>query len=170
MSEKLTIEATTEQLELATVMVEVNGTRDLRGLLARLDDEIRGLASDVTRLTSDKPEVRDTAELDRVRRRLEILRTAHTAAVRREATERIGRYAKEQPALDRAKQLEVAIGDVSTLLVDALISADIGNWETAVEKVKAASKRLADGKNLAELMFDNKLRAEKGAQMALPGV
>ena len=121
-------------------------------------------------MTSDKPEVRDTAALDKVRLRLDILTRCHTAAVRREATERLGRYAKEQPALDRTKQLEVAFGDVGALLVDALIKAEGGDWETVVAKVKAAAKRLSDGKNLAELMNDMALRSERGAQMSLPGV
>jgi len=168
--ERLELTVTGEELELVTAMLEVDGTCDLRGLIMRLDDEVRGLRSEADRLTSDKPEVRDTAALDKVRLRLDILTRCHTAAVRREATERLGRYAKEQPALDRTKQLEVAFGDVGALLVDALIKAEGGDWETVVAKVKAAAKRLSDGKNLAELMNDMALRSERGAQMSLPGV
>lgn len=136
--------------------------------IEQIEEQIAELSAERSRLERVEEPLCEQGRLTSISTRLSDLRQALAAAKRRRAVARLAGYALNRPSIDRAKHLEVCLGDVNELLVNAQLNADEGMWESAAEQLKQARRRLADAVNLADLVNDLALGHSHGAQLALP--
>lgn len=167
----------------ATVSIDGGPEVDLDHLIAHLKqqtyevsaDDLESLSERIAELSAERSllehvdaALRDNARLTVISTQLAELHSVAASARRRRVMARLSKYGLSRPAIDRAKHLEVILGDVTELLVNAQLDADDSLWESAGERLKSARKRLADAANLADLVNDLALAHARGAQLALP--